>query len=433
MTAMFASTEEQINTEMNDLSIGSSKPSALPGLSCAAFNKELNDLSISSQTSAASVSTCISSGRNRYLNDLSIGSSCTDRSSLSCLFFPDTYNYHSSQGYDSDNTKMICDPSMETFMEKDEERLSEDDECKSEISQTMLGSWFVVEADKISEDDEPQSESCQHLQKQPEVPVDTKSHDLFSEQLQDVPTVDFNDAPRAVLGCIQVPLDRVLDVEGPALVAQIPGVQLLLQKIEFDCDGLNTENLLRNAPNTGRAAGVFLPRGQVSILGLACTSMSFCMGPEAVDGYLTEFCPGVKTTDMARAQIGALRAVNATRVAMVTPYIEDLSAKNQITLESAGFQVVRRITMGLESDMDINRVSEECLLKWAISANCPEADALVIGCSSLRACGQGFIDEVEKVVKKPVITSTQAFLWKMLRDAGIHDCVAGYGELFQAH
>ena len=34
---------------------------------------------------------------------------------------------------------------------------------------------------------------------------------------------------------------------------------------------------------------------------------------------------------------------------------------------------------------------------------------------------------------KPVVTSTQAFMWSMLRTAGVDDQIKGYGKLLSAH
>jgi maleate isomerase len=38
---------------------------------------------------------------------------------------------------------------------------------------------------------------------------------------------------------------------------------------------------------------------------------------------------------------------------------------------------------------------------------------------------------LEKVIGKPVITSTTATLWKLLRSAGVGDRVSGYGVLLE--
>jgi hypothetical protein len=62
--------------------------------------------------------------------------------------------------------------------------------------------------------------------------------------------------------------------------------------------------------------------------------------------------------------------------------------------------------------------------------NVQSAQVIVIGCSAFRACGPGFITDLEHRLNKPVVTSTQAYLWWMLRVAGINDRILGYGRLF---
>ena len=41
------------------------------------------------------------------------------------------------------------------------------------------------------------------------------------------------------------------------------------------------------------------------------------------------------------------------------------------------------------------------------------AKVVVIGCSGFRACQPDFLDALEQRLGKPVVTSTQAFLWHM--------------------
>lgn len=54
---------------------------------------------------------------------------------------------------------------------------------------------------------------------------------------------------------------------------------------------------------------------------------------QAVDQQLSCAHPGVKTTDMARAQVAAIRALGVRRVALLTPYVEKVSVANAATLE----------------------------------------------------------------------------------------------------
>merc|ERR1712107_923132 len=102
-------------------------------------------------------------------------------------------------------------------------------------------------------------------------------------------------------------------------------------------------------------------------------------------------------------------------------------------LQKGGFDVVSSATMGLELDEQTSLVSAERIAEWAEAVNCEEADAVVIGCSAFRACGVDFIDGLEQRLGKPVVTSTQAFMWSMLRTAGVEDKISGYGLLFAEH
>ena len=75
-------------------------------------------------------------------------------------------------------------------------------------------------------------------------------------------------------------------------------------------------------------------------------------------------------------------------------------------------------------------VDARTIAAWARAVDCEEADAVVVGCSAFRAAESGFIDELEAELGKPVVTSTQAFMWSMLRMAGVRDRIGGYGALF---
>lgn len=239
--------------------------------------------------------------------------------------------------------------------------------------------------------------------------------------------------PRAVLLAVQIPTDTVLDSEGALLVSRMPGVWLRTQKCEFDAEVLCADTFERAAGNIGRAAAMCLPSSEITAVGLSCTSMSFVLGPDRVDEQLTRACPNAKSTDMARAQAAALHALGVTRVALVTPYIQDLAERNAAMLSSTGVEVVSHKTMGLTHDSMTDKVSLETIRKWAEATDCDDAQAVVLGCSAMRSCPPDFIDELEARHGKPVVTSTQAFLWSLLRKAGVRDQISGYGQLFSAH
>jgi maleate isomerase len=56
---------------------------------------------------------------------------------------------------------------------------------------------------------------------------------------------------------------------------------------------------------------------------------------------------------------------------------------------------------------------------------------MIIACLNFRS--HPIIDELEARIGKPVVTSTQATLWHVLRLAGVKAPIAGYGRLLREH
>ena len=130
----------------------------------------------------------------------------------------------------------------------------------------------------------------------------------------------------------------------------------------------------------------------------------------------------------------ALRCLEVTKLAVLTPYQAELSSRNEELLKEEGFDVVATMSLGLTRDVETSAVDpdfiEECAIKLAAEGN---AEALFIGCSAFRACTPDFITDLEAKIGMPVVTSTQAFLWHVLRTALIKDSLDRYGKLFREH
>lgn len=242
-------------------------------------------------------------------------------------------------------------------------------------------------------------------------------------------TVELDPAPRATIGCLQLPTDLTLDEEGPALIARLRGVRLRLQKVDLDGDGVDIETYETGKDRIERAARTLRPSGSIQALGLACTSLAFTLGQEKVQEEMRRAHPNAAITDMATAVIAALSKLNCTRIALLTPYLDELHQLNLKMLAREGIEVASHRNLGLATDSEISAVSPASILECANAVDDPGAEAFVIGCSAFRACSAGFIDRLEQILGKPVITSQQAFLWHLLRLAGVDDAVGGYGSL----
>ncbi len=266
----------------------------------------------------------------------------------------------------------------------------------------------------------------------------------------------FDPAPPITLGLVQLPSDMTLDVEAGPLLSQFDGVSWRMQKMRLDSSKISTETYERAVDNIREAASTFLPNtpgghGHLDVVAMCCTSLSFVLGSGTVQEELRAGYPGARAhTDMAEAVTAALHAVlpsdacRRVKVCLLTPYIDEVHAKNVAFLEANGIDIVAQRNLCLETDAETTSVSPGFLADAAVALAdeaAGEADAVFIGCSAFRSTGYGFIDDVESRLPghMSVITSNQALLWHCLQisceganeEEGLELCAKGYGRLFR--
>jgi maleate cis-trans isomerase len=161
-----------------------------------------------------------------------------------------------------------------------------------------------------------------------------------------------------------------------------------------------------------------------------CTSASFFRGAEheaSMVQALAEItgCPVIST---ARASVEALRSVGARRVAVATPYTDDINVRLIDYLTAAGFEVTGLRGAQLVANEDTCALSPSTirsLIRDAIGDTVP--DAVFFSCTAVPIVGQ--IERLESEFGVPIITANQATWWAALRAAGVEDRLAGYGQL----
>ncbi len=146
---------------------------------------------------------------------------------------------------------------------------------------------------------------------------------------------------------------------------------------------------------------------------------------------LSRGAPTAQTTSIITAVIRALRTLQAQRIVVATPYIDEINILEEKYLQEQGFDVIDMQGMNIISGAEMYRVTPEFILRYAQSIDCPEADAIFISCGGLRSLE--IVDTLEQKVGKPVIVSNQALFWDSMRLAGIDDKIDGYGQLLQIY
>lgn len=188
------------------------------------------------------------------------------------------------------------------------------------------------------------------------------------------------------------------------------------------------ENLRRMAPRLTEAADLLVPGAALSAICYSCTSGTIEIGAVAVATAVNAARPGVPVVTPPEAAIAAFAALGARRVALLTPYLVETTQPMAAYLVARDVELVAARCLGLADDREMARISHDSIIAAAVEADHPDAEALFISCTALPALG--VIDEIERRIGKPVISSNQACLWQLRRHAGSASPLAGFGRLF---
>ena len=174
----------------------------------------------------------------------------------------------------------------------------------------------------------------------------------------------------------------------------------------------------------------------VGVIVYGCTSGSFLNGPEWDERIISQIekTTGIPAVTTSTAVHTALETVGVRRIAIATPYPEDINKRLRRYMEQLGFSVESlewlQESQGPPGHMRREQAAgarPDVVYALGRRADRPTADALFISCTNFPTAQ--VIDRLERDLGKPVITSNQATMWLAFRKIGITEPVAGAGRL----
>lgn len=193
-----------------------------------------------------------------------------------------------------------------------------------------------------------------------------------------------------------------------------------------DC---SLETLPRMAPHITDAAALLVPDGRLDVVAYACTSGTVVMGYDEICARIHAARPDVRVVTPITASLAALDRMNAGKLAVLTPYTDDVNGAIAGHLAACGKEVCAFSAFHIADNEVMAALPPEAILKAALDADRPEADALFISCTAIRAVD--VVDRIEAALGKPVITANQAMIWQSLRWSGCTAEIDGYGRLLR--
>ena len=171
---------------------------------------------------------------------------------------------------------------------------------------------------------------------------------------------------------------------------------------------------------------------RVEVIALAQTSASlFADDYDAVTvKRMTDASGGTPSFTSAQAVGRALRALGTLRIAMATPYSEDVIARAKRYYETKyGITIVAMESLGATDSYAIGKMDANMAQAAFERIDRPDIDALLVPDGNFPT--MAWIDPWEQTFGKPVITTNQATLWGVLGAMKITTPMSGMGRLLK--
>ncbi len=233
---------------------------------------------------------------------------------------------------------------------------------------------------------------------------------------------------RATFGLIVLQTDETIEPELARIMA-LDGVVLYHNRIPMTHQ-VTAGSLAAMAADLPGSVRLLPPSAAFNVVAYGCTSASTIIGPEGIERAVQSVLPGVTVTNPISAVIAACRALEARRIGFITPYVADVSAAMRLFLEDHGLAISAFDSFEEGDDRIVARISPASSLAaiqgMATQSDC---DVIFVSCTNMRIAG--IVEQAERAVGKPVISSNLALGWHMLRLAGVADVLPGLGVLFE--
>jgi maleate isomerase len=232
------------------------------------------------------------------------------------------------------------------------------------------------------------------------------------------------------LGVIVPSVNIVVEEWYPRVVPE--GVSVHFARMLI-ADGSSPEKIIAMDREDGMRAVGQIASCRPHAVAYGCTASSIIQG-HAFDARLRSeirHLAGVPATTATDSIFAACSALGLKRVTAISPYIEAVAAAEHRFLAEGGIETVAGAHLGITDGFRLAEPEPDAILDLALGAWDPQSDGLIAACLNFRS--HAIIGPLEARIGKPVVTSTQAVLWHLLRLAGVETPIDGFGRLLREH
>lgn len=240
-------------------------------------------------------------------------------------------------------------------------------------------------------------------------------------------TLDGGLAHRARIGLAALAGNQTTEFEF-AQILKIDGVAFYTARLP-DSITITPETLRETESHLAQAVGLILPGLALDVVGFTCTSAAIVNGEDNVFARIREARPGVRCTTPITAALAALKAMGARRIALLTPYMQEINEMMRRYIEDRDVAVPVMGSFNNSNDHEVARITPDSIEAATVAlAREDKVDAVFVSCGSLRVVS--IVERLEAAIGRPVTSSNHAMAWHCLRLAGVTDKLPGLGRLY---
>jgi maleate isomerase len=137
---------------------------------------------------------------------------------------------------------------------------------------------------------------------------------------------------------------------------------------------------------------------------------------------------GIPSTNTMVAIKQALRAVGAKKILQVCPFGDTFSRVEARSLTDSGLDVHRSVSLNFTDAKVAARMEPDEVVRRVLELIDDGTESVFLSCANVRAFEA--VQELERSLDIPVVTSNQAMLWGVLQALGWRGGIEGGGRLF---
>lgn len=233
------------------------------------------------------------------------------------------------------------------------------------------------------------------------------------------------------VGLILLATDQITLYEFDAILKDT-GVLCFPSRVMMDSVELTPEVLMAIKNELATATNTILPGLTLDVAALSCTSASMTIGEDEVARIIKQSDPKREIKEVTNPYSAIKNAcvfLDIDELGIITPYSIEVT-QGIIDGMEPDIKTMSAFTFNNPNDNLVPSITPESIKDAVIQmAKDEKVKTIFVSCTNLNICR--YIDELEEITGKRILTSNQVMAWDILRLANYKKPILGFGSLLK--